>query len=280
MSNLSKSDEGNIMAIKSIHPTTNRVRVSMTPEIFAQTIVSIEKNYGLRLDARSAWIRMDEFKKVKELAVGKCNEAKGWYGMKGACKRGAKHEGIAKVKESRLEIANKIRKRKGLEPVSGNKTEGKGQEAKSAPTDAHEESFRNIVAHTYGKDGITKEKLKALDSGISRNLTPDEIGKAKDLFTKAIDPTKNEDHVLRTTKEVLQIELSKDHYKEPKDRNAAIKQYAIVRKALNDVDDHQKGAGLEEFTKIRTHDKKMSDWVDARAESNRKKNKKKGTKKK
>ena len=252
----------------------------MTPEVFAQAIISIEKNYGLRLDARSAWLRMDEFKKVKELAVGKCNEAKGWYGMKGACKRGAKHEGIAKVKESRLEIANKIRKRKGLEPVSGNKTEGKGQEDKSASTNAHEESFRNIVAHTYEKDGITKEKLKALDSGISRKLTPDEIGKAKDLFTKAIDPTKNEDHVLRTTKEVLQIELSKAHYKDPKERAAAIKQYAIVRKALNDVDDHQKGAGLEDFTKLRTHDKKMSDWVDARAESNRKKNKKKGTKKK
>lgn len=31
----------------------------MTPEVFAQTIVSIENTYGLRLDARSAWLRMD-----------------------------------------------------------------------------------------------------------------------------------------------------------------------------------------------------------------------------
>lgn len=247
----------------------------MKPETFAKAIVSIEHNYGLRLDARSVWLRMDAFKKVKELAVGKCNEAKGWYGLKGACKRGAKHEGAAKAKESKLEIANNIRKRKGLGPVTAKKTE-----EKNASTEAHEEAFRNIVAHTYAKDGITKEKLAAIDGEVSRKLSPDDAGKAKALFTKAIDPTKNEDHVLRTTKEVLQIELSKDHYKDQKDRAAATKQYAIVREALNAVDAHQKGAGLEEFTKLRTHDKKMADWADARAESNRKKNKKKGTKKK
>lgn len=280
MSILSKNGESNIMILESIHPTTDRIRGTMTPEVFAQAIVSIARNYGLRLDARSAWLHLDEFKKVKELAVGKCNEASGWYGLRGACKRGTKQEGVAKAKESKLEMANKIRKRKGLEPVTGKRTEGKSQEYKSASVDAYEESFRSIVAHTYEKDGITKEKLKALDSGISVKLSLDEIGKARDLFTKAIDPTKNEDHVLRTTKEVLQIELFKDHYKDPKDRVAAIKQYAIVRKALNDVDAHQKGAGLEEFTKLRTHDKKMADWVDTRAESNRRKNKKKGTKKK
>ena len=36
---------------------------------------------------------------------GKCNEAKGWYGLQGACKRGAKHEGLAKAKESKLAIS-------------------------------------------------------------------------------------------------------------------------------------------------------------------------------
>ena len=86
----------------------------MTPKVFAQAIVSIEHNYGLRLDARSAWLRLDEFKKVKELAGGKCNEAKGWYGLKGACKRGKKGEGEARSKESKVDIAGRIRERKGM----------------------------------------------------------------------------------------------------------------------------------------------------------------------
>jgi len=84
----------------------------MKPEVFAQAIVSIEHNYGLRLDARSTWLRLDEFKKVKELAGGKCNETKGWYGLKGACKRGRKGEGEARSKESKVDIASRIKKRK------------------------------------------------------------------------------------------------------------------------------------------------------------------------
>ena len=84
----------------------------MTPTIFAQAILSIEQNYGLRLDARSVWLRMDEFKEVKELKGGKCNEATGWYGLKGACKRGKKGEGDARTKESKVDIANRIRTNK------------------------------------------------------------------------------------------------------------------------------------------------------------------------
>lgn len=81
----------------------------MTPEIFAQAIVAIEQNYGLRLDARSVWLRMDEFKKVKGLAGGKCNEKKGWYGLKGACKRGKKGEGEVRSKESKVETAKRLK---------------------------------------------------------------------------------------------------------------------------------------------------------------------------
>ena len=84
----------------------------MTPELFAKTIASIEHNYGLRLDARSVWLRMDEFKKVKELKGGKCNESTGWYGLKGSCKRGKNGESESKIKESKLAIADKIRTRK------------------------------------------------------------------------------------------------------------------------------------------------------------------------
>ena len=48
----------------------------MTPEVFARTIVSIENTYGLRLDARSVWSRMDA------IACGR-----GWKGSKPGCKR-------------------------------------------------------------------------------------------------------------------------------------------------------------------------------------------------
>ena len=103
----------------------------MTPETFARSIVSIEQKYGLRLDARSAWLRLDEFKKVKELAGGKCNETKGWYGLKGACKRGKKGEGEARAKESKVDIAGRIRKRKmGEASVNPVKTEVKPSKPK------------------------------------------------------------------------------------------------------------------------------------------------------
>lgn len=106
---------------------------TMTPEKFAQTIVSIERNYGLRLDARSTWLRLDEFKKVKELAGGKCNESKGWYGLKGGCKRGKKGEGDARSKESKVEIAGKIRTRKMNESSKkpGAKTGKKPEQAQT-----------------------------------------------------------------------------------------------------------------------------------------------------
>ena len=52
---------------------------SLSPELFAQAIVAIEHNYGLRLDARSIWLRMDA------IACGK-----GWEGIQGHCERAKK----------------------------------------------------------------------------------------------------------------------------------------------------------------------------------------------
>ena len=103
----------------------------MTPETFSRAIVSIERNHGLRLDARLVWLRMDEFKKVKELAGGKCNEAKGWYGLKGACKRGKKGEGEARSKESKVDIAGRIKNRRINESAakSGAKAEKKPEQS-------------------------------------------------------------------------------------------------------------------------------------------------------
>ena len=72
---LSKRDRSTLARRKqSQDPNPNRegapVMVSskkredaMSPEVFARAILSIEQNYGLRLDARSVWLRMDDWKR-------------------------------------------------------------------------------------------------------------------------------------------------------------------------------------------------------------------------
>ena len=61
----------------------------MTPETFAQAIVSIEHNYGLRLDARSVWLTMD---------ATPCG--RGWAGNKPGCKRAGKATAVQPAKET------------------------------------------------------------------------------------------------------------------------------------------------------------------------------------
>ena len=87
---------------------------TMSPEVFAQAILSIEQNYGLRLDARSVWLRMDDWKRLGRDQMGqKCG--RGWQGLRGACKRVPKGgDKDAAIKASKVALADKIRKRKGL----------------------------------------------------------------------------------------------------------------------------------------------------------------------
>ena len=86
----------------------------MTPELFAKTIASIEQNYGLRLDARSVWLRMDDWKRLGRDQMGqKCG--RGWQGLRGACRRVPKGgDKDAAIKASKVALADKIRKNKGL----------------------------------------------------------------------------------------------------------------------------------------------------------------------
>lgn len=86
----------------------------MTPELFAKTIASIEQNYGLRLDARSVWLRMDDWKRLGRDQMGqKCG--RGWQGLRGACKRVPKGgDKDAAIKASKVALADRIRKSKGL----------------------------------------------------------------------------------------------------------------------------------------------------------------------
>lgn len=98
------------------------------------TIDRLEFKYGLRLD---------EFKKLKGSKGGKCNEGRGWYGLKGACKRGKKKDdNTAKIKASKVELADKIRAKKGLrdrnaptieQPIPSTRTKAKAVRTKANP---------------------------------------------------------------------------------------------------------------------------------------------------
>ena len=95
----------------------------MTPETFAKTIASIERNYGLRLDARSVWLRMDDWKRLGRDQMGqKCG--RGWHGLRGACKRVPKGgDKDAAIKASKVALADRIRKNKGLRDRNAPKVE-------------------------------------------------------------------------------------------------------------------------------------------------------------
>ena len=60
----------------------------MSPETFAQAIVSIERNYGLRIDPLTTWLRMD---------ATPCG--RGWAGTKPGCKRAGKATAVQPAKE-------------------------------------------------------------------------------------------------------------------------------------------------------------------------------------
>lgn len=51
----------------------------MTPTAFAKAIIVIEKTYGLRLEPRSAWLRLD--------GARSCDVSSGWHGTIGDCER-------------------------------------------------------------------------------------------------------------------------------------------------------------------------------------------------
>ena len=83
----------------------------MSPEVFAQAIVSIEQNYGLRLDALTAWARMDAVQ---------CG--KGWVGTNPpGCKRRKKVTvgAIAKRPKNTIKMQDPGIKKYGVDSVLG-----------------------------------------------------------------------------------------------------------------------------------------------------------------
>lgn len=71
-----------------------------------------------RLSDRYGW-HLDDWKRIGRSQMGqKCNEDRGWVGLKGACKRGKKGgDNKAAIKQSKADLADKLRKRKGLSEI-------------------------------------------------------------------------------------------------------------------------------------------------------------------
>ena len=132
----------------------------MDCNVFARAIVSIEQNYGLRLDARSTWLRMDDWKRLGRDQMGqKCG--RGWYGLRGACKRGKKGaDNSAAIKASKVALADKIRKRKGLTDRNAPKFVPPLSPELSNPIKIYEHRFASI----FGMD----EELKSLQANLDR----------------------------------------------------------------------------------------------------------------
>ena len=154
----------------------------MTPELFAKTIASIEQNYGLRLDARSVWLRMDDWKRLGRDQMGqKCG--RGWQGLRGACKRVPKGgDKDAAIKASKVALADKIRKNKGLRDRNAPKVEGKGKPQEKGQT------ALNLARGDYGKEGhLTTEVKPGLTSGYLARLSPSQDKSHGRSFVSASD---------------------------------------------------------------------------------------------
>ena len=167
---------------------------SMTPEVFAQAILSIEQNYGLRLDARSVWLRMDDWKRLGRDQMGqKCG--RGWQGLRGACKRVPKGgDKDAAIKASKVALADKIRKNKGL----------RDRNAPRVPkVDPKVAEAKELIARVVGKDNAELLTSKDLP-GHHRHNIEGRVSDLKEVERRlSADPSLRKDKAM--TKKYLQI---------------------------------------------------------------------------
>ena len=147
---------------------SSKRRDSMSPEVFAQAILSIEQNYGLRLDARSVWLRMDDWKRLGRDQMGqKCG--RGWHGLRGACKRVPKGgDKDAAMKASKLALADKIRARKGLRDRNAPKAVAKVEKTKAVTAKAKKMTVGDTTREEISS--LTKTDLgKSIITSIAQN---------------------------------------------------------------------------------------------------------------
>ena len=147
---------------------SSKKRDSMTPEIFARAIASIEQKYGLRIDARSAWLRMDDWKRLGRDQMGqKCG--RGWHGLRGACKRVPKGgDKEAAIKASKVALADKIRARKGLRDRNAPKAKTKVEKTKAVTAKAKKMTVGDTTREEISS--LTKTDLgKSIITSIAQN---------------------------------------------------------------------------------------------------------------
>ena len=150
----------------------------MDCNVFARAILSIEQNYGLRLDARSTWLRMDDWKRLGRDQMGqKCG--RGWYGLRGACKRGKKGaDNSAAIKASKVALADRIRKKKGLRD-------------RNAPIAVVENT--KALKRTKGMESVRDQETTKMVEAMKKGLSPsgqrelDRIGETAKNNGKAKD---------------------------------------------------------------------------------------------
>jgi len=164
---------------------------SMTPEVFAQAIVAIEQNYGLRLDARSVWLRLDDWKRLGRDQMGqKCG--RGWVGLRGACERGKEaDDNTEKIKKSKVALADKIRAKKGLRDRNDPKVEPpvlkKAADLKEGDRIRFGEGFSGLPSGDYHVTG-TPETFGSRYIVVKKLSTTGKlIGKEKTLSKRIID---------------------------------------------------------------------------------------------
>lgn len=128
---------------------------------YTRAIESLNLKHGWHLDAQDVLLRLDEFKRVAELKGGKCSESRGWYGLKGNCKRGKKGEAKAKAKESKAQIADRIRSRKKMSTIASR--DGRLKNG----------SWDISAAYRPGKETQSSLRAKRTGPNNSRTLNPD-----------------------------------------------------------------------------------------------------------
>ncbi len=129
-----------------------------------------------RLSDRYGW-HLDDWKRIGRDQMGqKCNSDRGWYGLKGACKRGKKSgDNKSAIRESKQALAAKLRKKKGFSEIKDR--DGKNNPVTYAFIPGNQKSSTAAARRTGPKSGVssggrlgniqrTEEKRQQIRSGV------------------------------------------------------------------------------------------------------------------
>lgn len=210
----------------------------MAPEVFAQAIVSIEHNYGLRLDARSVWIYMDA------IACGK-----GWKGTKPGCKRA----GGGKTAEYGIRSEGATTAGRKISTVAeidmGRKAIGSDMLAR----------LDSSIAPEIRKE---TEEVKKLRVAFDKIFDDDPVGAWGSPESKALTAAENRTYGIRQTAISVMEELRSNLFKMPRAEAEALaakvqilksasKNEAETREHLTEFIQMTNGKAAETFKKIK-----------------------------